>query len=120
MDIEHILTLIKDLEIDDPAFESVTFVIDEPPSILGIPTMGAYFPDTGTIVIAPDSNEACVLHELGHRHGHFYSNNLSEGYAEDFRKVYQGNHNPHHSSSLPFYAFCGILGAIAGLGLGIR
>lgn len=111
---------MSDLEIEDPAFESVTFVIDEPPSILGIPTMGAYFPDTRTIVLAPDANEACALHELGHGHGHFYSNDLSEGYAENFRKIYQGNHNPYHSSSLPLYAFCGILGAIADLGLGLR
>ena len=120
MDLIHIRQLISDLEIDDPAFESVTFVIDEPPAILGIPTMGAYFSDTWTIVIAPDGNESCVLHELGHRHGHFYSNNLSEGYAENFRKIYQGNHNPLHSSSLPFQVLCATLGAVIGFGLGIR
>jgi len=118
MDIERIHALIKDLEIDDPAFESTKF------EIAGILLLkrwwGAYYPSENLIAISPYADEAVVLHEMGHRHADFYYSDLSEGAAESFRKVYQGNHNPHHSSSLPFYAFCATLGAVLGLGLGLR
>jgi len=115
MDLIHIQDLLRDLEIDDPAFESTNFQIAEIPL-----WWGAYCPSENLIVISSHANEAVVLHEMGHRHADFYYSDLSEGAAESFRKVYQGNHNPSHSSSLPFYALCATLGAVVGLGLGLR
>ncbi len=51
--------------------------------------LGLYYPDESMIVIPPDGLESTMLHELGHRHGHYYYDDLSEKYAEDFRKRYQ-------------------------------
>ncbi|GAJ11682.1 unnamed protein product, partial [marine sediment metagenome] len=42
-----------------------------------------------TIVLPPDALEGALFHELGHRHGHYYYDDLSEKYAENFRKQYQ-------------------------------
>ncbi len=120
MDIEHVRQLILELDIDDPAFENTRFEIAELPPLDGRKTLGCFYPEENLIVISPEANEGVALHELGHCHSFFYYHNLSEGAAESFRKVYQGNHNPYHSSSLPFYAFCATLGAVIGLGLGIR
>ncbi|GAI88503.1 unnamed protein product [marine sediment metagenome] len=121
MDLQHIHTLIKDLEIDDPAFESTEFIISEFLILTrdGL-ALGAYYPNKNSITIYQGADETVALHEMGHRHADFYYSDLSEGAAESFRKVYQGNHNPHHSSSLPFYALCATLGAVVGLGLGLR
>ena len=118
MDLIHINQLISDLEIDDPAFESTKFQIGELPPLDGR-WLGAYYPSENLIVISPKAEEAVVLHEIGHRHADFYYSDLSEGAAESFRKVYQGNYNPFHSSSLPLYALCATLGTIVGLGLGL-
>lgn len=88
MDLIHIQDLLRDLEIDDPAFESTEFVVAEIRFSDG-KWLGAYYPDTNTIVISPEASEAVVLHELGHRHSSFYYNELGEDYAEAFRKIYQ-------------------------------
>lgn len=72
----------------DPAFDDLVISIKPIPSFNGCP-LGLYYPDTGTIVLPPDALEPALLHELGHRHGHYYYGDLSEGYAEDFRKIYQ-------------------------------
>jgi len=84
----------------DPAFENVRIGIEPIQCYNGCP-LGLYFPDAewspyvqdvvpgGTIVIPPNATEATLLHELGHRHGHYYYNDLSEAYAEYFRRIYQ-------------------------------
>lgn len=110
---------MSDLEIEDPAFEDTRFEVAEIPPLVGL-WWGAYYPSENLIVISPKADEKVVLHEMGHRHADFYYSDLSERAAESFRKVYQGNHNPSHSNSLPFYAFCATLGTVIGLGLGLR
>lgn len=72
----------------DPAFQNLHFLVESIPCFDGCP-LGLYYPDSSTIILPPDSNEAVLLHELGHRHGDYYYNDLSERYAEDFRKIYQ-------------------------------
>ncbi len=74
----------------DPAFgDELHIAIQPTPNLNGCP-LGLYFPDPpATIVLPPDALEGVLLHELGHRHGHFYYQDLSEKYAEDFRKIYQ-------------------------------
>lgn len=74
--------------LNDPAFQNLHFLIEEIPCSDGCP-LGLYYPDTSTIILPPDATEAVLLHELGHRHGCYYYNDLSERYAEDFRKIYQ-------------------------------
>lgn len=72
----------------DPAFDDLVISIESIPSFNGCP-LGLYYPDKRTIVIPPDGLESALLHELGHRHGHYYYDDLSEKYAEYFRKIYQ-------------------------------
>lgn len=81
----------------EPAFDSLHFRI-EPITCPkpGSCPLGLYFPDGvdlqhsyGTIIIPPTASEGTLLHELGHRYGHFYYDNLTEPYAEAFRKHYQ-------------------------------
>lgn len=72
----------------DPAFDALRIGIEAIPPTNGCP-LGLYDPDIRTIIIPPDAQEATLLHELGHRHGHYYYNDLSEAYAEYFRKIYQ-------------------------------
>lgn len=83
----------------DPAFDALHFLVETIPSFNGCP-LGLYYPDTATIILPPDGTISALLHELGHRHGHYYYDDLSEGYAENYRKgyekgkalLYSGNH----------------------------
>ncbi|MBA7635591.1 hypothetical protein ES703_43195 [subsurface metagenome] len=88
----------------DPAFNDVTISIEPIPSFNGCP-LGLYYPGTATIILPPNATEAALLHELGHRHGHCYHDNLSEKYAEDFRKSHQGGkallYAGNHFENLP-------------------
>lgn len=113
MDLQHIHDLIRDLEIDDPAFEDTKFAIDELPSMNGA-WLGAYFPSENLIVISPEAKEGVILHEMGHRHSDFYYHDLSEKAAESFRRVYQGNYQPYEVAPLPLFAFCTIIWALLG------
>jgi len=70
------------------AFDQVGIDIRPIPDMNGCP-LGLYYPDEGTIVIPPDGYESVLLHELGHRYGHYYYNDLSEPFAEDYRHRYQ-------------------------------
>ena len=87
---DHLLN--KNGLASEPAFEDVKVSIAPLPPIGGNP-LGLYYPDAdpqyrvqpGTIWIPPDSDEDTILHELGHRYGHFYANNLSESFAEKYR-----------------------------------
>ncbi|MBA7537520.1 hypothetical protein ES705_29789 [subsurface metagenome] len=72
----------------DPAFDNLVISIEPVPSFNGCP-LGLYYPDKRTIVMPPDGLESALLHELGHRHGHYYYDDISEKYAEYFRKIYQ-------------------------------
>jgi predicted RNA-binding Zn-ribbon protein involved in translation (DUF1610 family) len=87
--------------LGDPAFDDLKVDIEPIPCFDGCP-LGLYFPEDeyvrefrrlipeGTIIIPPTGQEGTVLHELGHRYGDYYFNNLSENYAESFRQRYQG------------------------------
>ena len=77
---------------DEPAFDKVLVEIAPLPAQYR-DTLGLYYPDPdhavqvepGTIWIPPNADEETVLHELGHRRGHFYHNDLSEKTAEAYR-----------------------------------
>ena len=75
----------------DPAFADVTINIEPIPCFPNGCPLGLYYPDIATIVVPPEASNAVLLHELGHRHGHYYYNNLSEHYAEGFRQSHQGS-----------------------------
>ena len=86
-EIDQVL-LAKGL-LKDPAFgDELAILIEPTPNLNGCP-LGLYYPDEATIIIPPDATHNALLHELGHRHGHYYYDDLSERYAEDFRKIYQ-------------------------------
>ena len=72
----------------NPAFDDLKILIEPIPCFDGCP-LGLYYPGVATAVLPPDATQAALLHELGHRHGHFYYNNLSEEYAENFRHRYE-------------------------------
>lgn len=72
----------------NPAFDNVNILIEPIPCLNGCP-LGLYYPDKAIIVLPPDATRAALLHELGHRHGHFYYDDLSERYAENFRHRYE-------------------------------
>lgn len=100
MDYSKIDSIMANKGINaDPAFDGLHFLIETIPCFNGCP-LGLYYPDTATIILPPDGTASVLLHELGHRHGHFYYGDLSEGYAENYRKsfekgralLYSGNH----------------------------
>jgi hypothetical protein len=74
----------------EPAFKDVYVSIHPIPEMDGSCPLGLYYPDTGTIVIPPDGYESVLLHELGHRFGHYHYDDLSEKFAEQFREDHQG------------------------------
>lgn len=86
-DIDRLMTT-KNL-MSDPAFGDELIIAIEPtPNMDGCP-LGLYYPDTATVILPPDATQGALFHELGHRHGHYYYDDLSERYAESFRKRYQ-------------------------------
>ncbi len=82
----------------EPAFDYLHFMTETIPSSENKLILGLYYPigdqeqdgfgylPPSTIILPPDSSEGTLLHELGHRFGHFYYNNLSEQFAENYRK----------------------------------
>ena len=72
----------------DPAFDALHFLIEEIRCFDGCP-LGVLYPDTATIIHPPEGTDSASLHELGHRHGQYYHDNLSEVYAENFRKAHE-------------------------------
>lgn len=50
--------------------------------------LGLYNPRTNTIILPPNFTADALLHEVGHRVGHATTGNLSEKFAEDFRKQF--------------------------------
>lgn len=85
---------------NDPAFLTANYLIRPIPRFDGCP-LGLYFPvnekvsqlggvvPSGTILIPPEAEEGTLFHELGHRYGDYYLHDLSEGFAEQYRKRYQ-------------------------------
>jgi len=75
-------------------------VLIEPLPPIGRSVLGLYYPDgdpslgipIGTIWIPPDADDETVLHELGHRYGHYQYDDLSEPFAEKFRNKYRNIH----------------------------
>ncbi len=80
----------------DPAFDYLHFLIEYIPSQGDQSYLGLYYPAAehqrygyippSTIVLPPDSTPSTLLHELGHRHGHYYYGDLSEQFAESYRE----------------------------------
>jgi len=94
----------------DPAFGEDLYISIEPmPNLNGCP-LGLYYPERPLIALPPDATEGALLHELGHRHGHYYYDDLSERYAENFRERYQKGrallYMGNHLENLPK---CGVL-----------
>lgn len=92
---------------NEPAFDDL-FVEISPisPDEKGKIPLGLYYPDDKLIVLPPtltyapgSLGESVALHELGHRHGHYYWNDISEEYAENYRQSHQhgavGYHEYH-------------------------
>lgn len=77
----------------EPAFENVNISIAPIDCDVGPCPLGLYYPDTELIVIPPGQSltvgEGVLLHELGHRYGHFYYGDLSEKFAEVYRVGHQ-------------------------------
>lgn len=86
-DIDRVMTE-KGLATN-PAFNRLDILIQPIPKLNGCP-LGLYIPERSQIILPADFSEAAFYHELGHRHGHYYYDNLSEQYAESFRSKYQG------------------------------
>ena len=85
-DVDQIL--IRHGLAQEPAFDKVGIAIRPIPDMDGCP-LGLYYPDSALIIIPPDGHESALLHELGHRYGHYYRNDISERYAESFRQQHQ-------------------------------
>lgn len=86
-DIDPIMS--KDGISGDPAFNNVKIKIATIESDDRYAPLGLYYPGENDqrIIIPPDCDESTLLHELGHRHGAYYYGDLSEEYAENFRKT---------------------------------
>ena len=75
--------------LGEPAFAGTTIGVSPIPCRNGCP-IGLYNSDTNEITLNPPVSDAVILHELGHRHGDVYHGDLSEEYAERYRRQYQG------------------------------
>lgn len=75
--------------LNDPAFSQTQFQITPLACMDGCP-VGLYRYNENLIQLPPGFSEGTVLHELGHRFGHYYHDDLSEAYAEDYRKQFVG------------------------------
>lgn len=100
MDFAQVDRFMKQADLAaEPAFDLLHFLIEPIPSDEQKRILGLYFPEgetegkgfgylpPSTIILPPDGDEGTLLHELGHRHGHYYYNNLTETYAENYRRA---------------------------------
>ena len=79
---------------NDPAIKDPNFMvrIDELPIEYRDKALGLYYPDCpdnpslSRLWVPPDADDETVKHEIGHRIGHYYYNNVSEPFAESYRK----------------------------------
>lgn len=103
MDYQAIDSFMKRNGLDkDPAFENLHFLNEPIPATKQKTILGLYFPEgselhhqygelpPSTIILPEDADTSTLLHELGHRHGHYYHNDISEPYAEEYRKLHEG------------------------------
>ena len=89
MDFQDIQIIMANKNLaSNPAFDDLKILIEPIPCFNGCP-LGLYYPDNALIVLPPDATKGALFHELGHRYGHFYYDDLSERYAENFRKKYE-------------------------------
>lgn len=89
MTYEDIFAVIQNLGLlQEPAFQQLTFVIEPIPCDNSGCALGLYDPNRGVIILPPQFLESALIHELGHRYGHYYYNDLSEAFAEKFRRHY--------------------------------
>ncbi len=89
MDYLHIATVMDNLGlIQEPAFKDVQFFIGPMPKLDGCP-LGLFWPDNREVNIPVEANDVVLLHEMGHAYGQYYFNDLSEPYAERWRRAYQ-------------------------------
>jgi hypothetical protein len=98
MDYKAIDRFMKQTGLNkEPAFDFLHFLSEDIPPMEKKRILGLYFPDgaahhvfgplpASTIVLPLDSDEETLKHELGHRYGDYYYDNLSESFAEDYRK----------------------------------
>lgn len=91
---------MKETGLDaEPAFDYLHFVTEGILPGGGATILGLYYPTAdydrrgyippSTIILPPDGSPSTLLHELGHRYGHFYHNDLSELFAEKYRKAWE-------------------------------
>lgn len=73
----------------EPGLQDITYEFRPIPCYNGCP-LGLYDSDTRTIILPPVYLEATLFHEWGHAMGDFYYEDLSEPYAEWFRKSLGG------------------------------
>lgn len=91
MDLQEAARLVLSLNLaDEPAVRTMDVQIHTiPPLPDGRCPLALYFPDRGLAVIPPDGTPDAVIHEIGHRVGHYYHRDLSEPFAEAFRAKYR-------------------------------
>lgn len=97
MDYETIDRFMKETGLaEEPAFDDLNFLIEPINSTMnGRTILGLYYKNSArdnvgalpahTIHLPEDSDYQTLIHELGHRHGDYYHQNLSEEYAERYR-----------------------------------
>ncbi len=80
----------------EPAWDDLQVLIAQLPPMKQNP-LGLYYPDgdpaldvpPNCLWVPPDSDDDTVLHELGHRFGHYYYDDLTEPFAEKYRYKYK-------------------------------
>jgi hypothetical protein len=86
---------------NEPAFIFLHFLFEPIPLMEKRKILGLYFPEgeepqnlfgylpPSTIILPPDADTSTLLHELGHRCGDYYYGDLSEEFAEAFRRQFE-------------------------------
>lgn len=112
MDFPEIDQFMKKTGLEaEPAFDYLHFLTEPITSSENKRILGLYFPDgekekeglgylpPSTIILPPDATAGTLLHELGHRYGHYYYNNLTEEFAENYRKAQEHRLAPIYAGS---------------------
>ncbi len=102
MDYNVVDSFMKQYNLDrEPAFDFLHFLDEDIPPQQNRRILGLYYPigdhaSTGfgylppsTIILPPDATIDTLLHELGHRYGDFYYDDISEEFAERYRKNFK-------------------------------
>ena len=113
MDFQAIDQFMKQTGLaTEPAFDYLHFLTENIPSSENRRILGLYYPEgdtekdgfgylpPSTIILPLDSSESTLLHELGHRYGHFYYDNLSEEFAENYRRAQEKKLQPVYAGRL--------------------